>query len=127
MKMNLLKPLMILFLLTPALAQAGAEKILSQCQIVTSDAKKANENPISALIEMGYCLGYVAGVSDYSTVTADMASGELESLKSCRPPSALNEQLAKVVVKFLEDNPKLHHLDEATLVALALHDAFPCN
>lgn len=119
--MNLLKPLMILFLLTPALAQAGAEKILSQCQIVTSDASKANENPISALIEMGYCLGYVAGVSDYSTVTADLASGELESLKSCRPPSVLNEQLAKVVVKFLEDNPKLHHLDEATLVIGRAH------
>jgi len=118
---------MALLFVAPAFAQADVEKILRQCEILTSDPSEMDKNPISALIEMGFCLGYVGGVSDYSTVTADMASGEVEQLTSCRPPNVNNEQLAKVVVKFVEDNPRLHHFEEATLVALALHDAFPCK
>lgn len=78
-------------------------------------------------LDMGYCYGYVRGLSDYATGTAPMTSEQLSNVQSCRPEGVDNRQLAQIVVKFLENNPQFLHLEQTTVAAVALNRAFPCD
>ena len=69
----------------------------------------------AAVIETGFCYGYVIG-------TYDTYDGE----KICVPSSVPSGQLVAVVKKFLKETPELLHLSAYGLVALALSLAFPC-
>ncbi|MFB2764725.1 Rap1a/Tai family immunity protein [Marinobacter shengliensis] len=114
-------------LLVPSFAKADAEEILRQCRLAITDPEKIDQNPILAGIDIGFCFGYLRGLSDYSTGTAFMSEEQKNMIKSCRPERVDNKQLARIVVQFLEDNPSYHHLEQTTLVALALKQAFPCS
>jgi hypothetical protein len=65
----------------------------------------------------GACAGYVAGVADTLTV--------LERI--CPPDGVTHGQMRKVVLKYLNDRPQLHHRYAITLVEAALNIAFPCK
>ena len=43
------------------------------------------------------------------------------------PDGVKREQVVRIVVKYLEDNPKDLHRDEGLLVAAALVAAYPCK
>lgn len=70
------------------------------------------------------CSGYIAGVFDM----IDGYQGTLD-VKSyiCVPVSVKVSQLKRIVVKFLNANPKQLHLSARGEVWDALHEAFPCK
>ena len=83
--------------------------LLPRCQqAVEAIDKNANES-----FNAGFCLGLVQGVSYAS---ADVCTGE----------GVTFSQMERVVVKFLQDNPKKLNLNQSTLVQTALSKAFPC-
>ncbi len=71
----------------------------------------------------GMCAGYIAGINDNEM--AQVASGKPRPY--CSPPGVQIAQMAKVVRKYLEDNPAKLHLPGGIEVMSALEQAFPCH
>ena len=56
-----------------------------------------------------------------------MASNTLNGWTACVPPNQVTrEQVKDIAVQFLVKHPELRHLTAVSLVASALHEAFPC-
>jgi hypothetical protein len=72
----------------------------------------------------GYCLGYIASVSDTHNTWVDL--GNMSEI-FCLPKGVTQGQLQSVGVKYLEENPADLHLTASSLIAHALGRAFPCN
>lgn len=72
----------------------------------------------------GKCTGLVRGVSD--TVFFYRSILKKDEM-FCEPDSITNGQRARIVVKYLEDNPKLLNQRDVALVWRALMDAYPCK
>ena len=67
------------------------------------------------------CLAYIAGVAD------TMSCKQAVFGYTWSPDGNVTKgQLAKVVLKWLDDNPKYLSYNAASLVASALDEAFPC-
>ena len=64
----------------------------------------------------GYCVGALVGM-------AFAAAGR----EICRPSGASPQQMAKVVVRFMEQHPERLHESFLALAATALFSAFPCS
>ena len=71
----------------------------------------------------GMCVGYIAGINDNEM--AQVATGKRGLY--CLPPGVDMAQMAKVVRKYLEENPAKLHLPGGILVVSALEQAFPCH
>lgn len=71
----------------------------------------------------GFCIGMVAGVRNMMLLTHAL----LKPPAYCFPERGFtNGQAARIVVKWLEDNPNSLHKDAAFVTMLAFMDAFPC-
>ena len=79
--------------------------------------------PFEDGITTGLCIGYMAGVKE----TASGWHQATEKQPYCIPEAAESDQLIRVVVKFLENNPAQLHYSAATLVQTAFAEAFPCK
>jgi len=90
-----------------------AEKIDDRIDAIILDAYKG-----------GFCHGIIRGVWDMHDIYA-------EGLKSqkffCVPKEVTLGQLARVVVKFLKDNPAILHENRTALIIMALKNAYPCR
>jgi hypothetical protein len=99
----------------------------AQWQRLDSGTKLTDEEFVKAT----YCIAYIRGVVD--TIVIDKLykikrfgdGGELE--QPCFPTNATNEQVVRVVVKYLGDTPGKLHLPANTLIANAMIGAFPCH
>jgi hypothetical protein len=69
------------------------------------------------------CLGYVAGVADM--LAAALARGDVTI--ACVPAEVTADEARDVVVRFLRDSPQSRHRAAASLIELALGDAYPCR
>lgn len=101
-------------------AKFDGNMLLSQCQqyINAADSQKYNQ------IDAAVCGGFIQGV----TSTVFFFSEDLKKNdRFCLPDNATNGQIARIVVKYLKDNPKLLNEGRAGLVWLALKDAYPCK
>jgi len=82
-------------------------------------------------VDGSHCTGYINGVIDGYAVTeaAEKARIHFSSSLICFPKTGFmpTPQVVRVVVKYLRDNPT--HLGEpgASLVLLAMQEAFPCK
>lgn len=76
------------------------------------------------LVGGGRCHGLIEG-----TVSTVHFMDALHEAKPtiCIPGGVKTLQVMKVVVKFLEANPKFLNLNESGLVLMATKDAFPCK
>lgn len=105
----------------------SGDNLLSQCQ-----------NP-KALGEWGLCWSYIEGVVAAMSLNADDRAlkavtnpsgterlGSLYGYRACVHSGAESNQLAAVVVEWLEAHPGKLHFGAAGLVAEALEEAFPC-
>lgn len=72
----------------------------------TSNAREAWEG--------GQGFGYVAGVVDALLP------------RLCIPPTVTDIQIARVVLKFMRENPSLHHWSGDSMVVGAVSQAWPC-
>jgi len=89
------------------------------------DSNFTNGDPGSAV----ECFSIIKGVRDtsaiYKVIFDELGQNDHTS-NVCVPESVNSGQLARVVVKYLNANPKLLHLEETGLVLLALIDAYAC-
>jgi hypothetical protein len=87
--------------------------LLPRCQQAVEAIDRATWKDVNESFNAGFCLGLVQGVSYAS---ADVCTGQ----------GVTFSQMERVVVKFLQDNPKTLNLNQSTLVEMALSKAFPC-
>jgi hypothetical protein len=76
-----------------------------------------------------HCFAVIQAVRDTSAiykVTLDEIGLNDHSSNACVPDSVSVGQLARVVVKYLNANPEVLHLEETGLVWLAILDAYAC-
>ena len=102
-------------------AMADGNSLLAQCQqfIKASDREKGYDQGLA-----GMCAGFVEGVL---STTAFFSESLENDAKLCIPKNATNGQLARVVVKYLNDNPSKLNQGKTGLVWLAMRDAYPCK
>jgi hypothetical protein len=115
--MKIISSYIISFLLLIPLTSHSAldgNLLLRGCSaaVSMSDSKNFDDNTMEA----GYCLGLVQGISGLVD----------ERYETCPPSNVPNMQLARVVAKYLRENPKELHQHTSLLVVLALGDAWPC-
>lgn len=78
-----------------------------------------------AMIDVGVCLGFVAGVVDGALMMTRPLPRKEQLI--CRPDGVTVGQMRDIVVKFLNDKPGNRHVDAEIMVGLALANAFPCG
>ena len=74
--------------------------------------------------DIGYCLGYVAGVIDYHVMLQSL--GTAPTIDFCLPDTLPVQEAAVVVLTYLGKSPQNGSFIAAPAVAMALHDSFPC-
>lgn len=75
-------------------------------------------------LESGFCYGSIS--TAYGVL--NIQGGRLSKYKSCLPDEALpNDQLIRIVLKYLKDHPEDLHKDGLVSVFLALMTAFNCK
>jgi len=99
-----------------AMAYSGSD-LLESYQLYLNDRTAGNA------IEIGICVGYVAGIKD---AVSDWQIGTGKQTY-CMPEEVSNDQLIRVVVKSLENNPTRLHLRASVTVQRAFIEAFPCT
>ncbi len=73
-------------------------------------------------LDSSFFVGYVTSVADV------MSTNTPYGIKACLPYLEMqNGQVVAVAKKYLNDHPESLHHSGASLVAIALHEAFPCN
>ena len=66
------------------------------------------------------CIGYIYGVYDRNFWDSE------QGYPICFPKGSDAEQMAKVVVKKLNDSPEILHVNASVIVVGSLANAFPC-
>lgn len=82
------------------------------CQASTKDAS------LNALAHT-FCLGYIRGVAEQA--------GLIKSPKACVPRGVSDEDMKKLVNRFLQDNPKYLREKATTVISAAMQGAFRCK
>jgi hypothetical protein len=123
----------------PTVAQKPtAEHAMPTGNELLNDCKQAmraidGDNTLTNLefVDASHCTGYILGVVDGYAVTeaTEKARMHFSSSLICFPKTGFmaTPQVIRIVVKYMHNNPT--HLDEpaASLVLLAMQEAFPCN
>lgn len=82
-------------------------------------------NEVEKLAYTSFCTGYLQGLQQMQHIVVGMRN--IQPLY-CEPTeSGSYEQLERVVVKWLKNNPEQLHRDVRLLVTKALIEAFPCR
>ena len=108
-----------------AAPQTGVD-LLEECQLATMD--NSTQTGLQMTKAM-HCMGYLSGVMDSYLVWEvynDEAKGHILP-PACFPDHVTLIELARVVVKFLNDHPNKLHEEYGFLVISALRDAYPCT
>ena len=103
---------------------SGSE-LLQQCEAalkIGAGPKTLNIADMQAAVDGSFCRAYVLGVAD--TMIAMNVS---TTKRSCIPADVDTDQLIRVTVKYLNDNPAKLHYPSGALVFRALTDAFLCK
>jgi Rap1a immunity proteins len=95
-------------------SSSDGNDLLPRCQAMINAADDPNWKSTHEAFSVGFCTGLVEGII-YASSTV------------CTPKGVTVLQSARVVVKFLEDNPDKLNLDERALADTALTKAFPCS
>ncbi|WP_343123448.1 MULTISPECIES: Rap1a/Tai family immunity protein [unclassified Lysobacter] len=106
-------------------ADANGTTLLRDCGAAVRYMDDDNLKNVETVQGSAFCFGLVQGVVTtnqiYQKITPDKAL-------FCVPPTGVNNgQAARVVAKYLRDNPKELHQPDTFLVVMALRDAFPCQ
>ena len=75
-------------------------------------------------MDIGRCMGLIQGVRNTAFIYQEMFK---ESKITCVPNNVDNVQVARIIVKYLNENPEQLHKDDALVAIFALQKTFPCN
>ena len=120
-------PLIFIFSFTFALSPAWADGnfLLQNCL----EAERLLERKPSEIdVSAGYCIGMVQGVAQ-TMVFYDLAfkTSGMDAPPTCWPQPLKNQQLVRIVIKYLRDNPANLHAEPHILIMQSLRDAFKCK
>jgi hypothetical protein len=105
-------------------AMADGNKFLASCQDVVRHMDNENAKNLD-LMGMGQCFGMLEGVRATLMVVNEALPPKA---RFCFPKGGINNgQAARIVTKYLRDNPAELHEPEAFLVISAYKQAFPCS
>lgn len=125
--MNLLKAaifFMTVFSLTIASA-ITSDELLKNCQ-------EAVDDNVHSYLKAGLCYGYIDGFQGmhynmaYILSYPDTSKGE-KFLLFCIPEDVTRQQLAKIIVKYLNDHPEELHYSAHTTLYVIFKKYFPCE
>lgn len=98
---------------------ADGNTLLTQCRSAMKLLDGDNNLDKSEVLDAGQCMGYIKGT------TASFKMFKLHN--TCWPESGPSTaQAARIVFKYISDNPAKLHEPEILVSALALNQAFPC-
>ena len=102
--------------------EPGGEKLLKSCGAAV---RKMDGSGAESLVEATYCLGLMDGTITTSFYYMQLLDGPLIY---CLPASGISSgQAARIVVKYLKENPEKLHESMTQLTILALSNAYPCG
>ena len=106
----------------PDIGRSGRD-FLEICSAVGSDQ---NGDPVRIQNDAA-CLGWVEGFRDGFTVHDDLLGVPQRDRIACIPGGATSVQLARVIKKYLADNPDKAHRATRLVASVALASAFSCK
>ncbi len=109
---------------------ADGNALLPQCSAAVEILDSPKKNHPSDLYEEAFhCTDYVNGVADMGRIVEDMAEPPYSVGRPlfCLPAAGPISQVVRVVLKYLQDNPKELHKDKGVLAVFALMKEFPCK
>lgn len=106
----------------PDVATSGG--FLAMCASV--DKRPVDSSDVQK-IESGYCLGWIAGLTDGIHVAEAVHRVVKPNTIFCPPVGNTYGQMIHIVKKFIADHPEKEHLPTDVVASAALADAFPCE
>ena len=122
-----MKPITLLIfalLLTPS-AQADGRLLLERCSEAVKMLDSSGGSALGGL-KGGFCLGYIEGIVDYNVVTSVLILDKPDGTFFCPPQNVTVGQYARILTKFLRENPEILHESNSLVVTKAFGNAFPC-
>jgi Rap1a immunity proteins len=111
--------------------QTNGNSLLDKCvwAVRASTDDIPEKHQLAAVECSSYLGGYADGLMVGTTLVKEYSHDPSLRARFCldMPESWSQEQLVRVVTKWLQDHPEELHEDQHLLVGLALRDAFPCK
>lgn len=104
----------------------SGSQLLQQCEAalkIGTGTKMLKMTDMQEALSGSYCRGYVHGIVDAMTVM----SVNVTTTDYCIPANTDSDQLIRIAVKYLNDNPAKLHYPSGALVVGAITEAFPCK
>ena len=111
------------FFLAFSAAWADGNELLNNCNAALRVFDNQS-HAVDDLTKAGFCLGYISGARD-TLIFWQLTSPDAKRV--CFPVNVSIPQLIRVVVKYLNENPKDLNMEEIFLVLPAFKNAFPCK
>ncbi len=111
--------------LSMAVERSDGTYLLRSCLVAIDSFENMGSVKGAGYMDAAWCLGFTAGIRNVWVI---FAADPQWRLKLCWPevgPS--NEQVIRIVVKYLQDNPASLHRDPTSLVMYAYIEAFKCD
>lgn len=103
-------------------AMADGNALLHHCQSALPDLDGNDKNGPD------YSEGYCTGVINSVMALQGLTNPSLPKTQTCMPKPAIQVgQAARIVVKYMTENPDKLNLDDGVLVLIALQRAYPCK
>lgn len=106
-----------------AASQASATSTLDlyeKCRAATTPVDQATRK---IYVEAMQCFAFIDGALGTAALF-----GDLHGVKIYCPPSGVtNIQVAKILVRFVDENPNFMHRQASAIFAAAMRSAFPCD
>lgn len=112
-----------------ALSEVNGLMLLHQCQVSIRISNEDTRVSADEVAESNHCLGYLQGVLDANGFwdAIDSRNHQVSRAHYCIPANVTFEQVIRVLVKWLEANPKDLNEEGYIVVETALVKAFPCK
>jgi len=105
-------------------ASADGNDLLRECGAVVSFDENSTLNHALGY-NVGQCIGFLQGITRLNELYQHKFEGN--TYFCIYDHGVDNKHLAKIIVKYLEENPEKLHLDAVDLALLALIPKFPCK
>lgn len=106
-------------------AMADGNQLLRSCKAMLAAADNPRTSTGVSELELGQCIGLTEGVRNTMLALNPSLSPDMQT---CLPATGIqNGQGIRIVIQYLEANPRLLNEDSSLLVVLAYKTAYPCK
>jgi len=106
----------------PDISRSGSN-FLEACSSIESEVNRSSVR----IYNDAACLGWVEGFTDGFMVHEELLSVPRRDRMACVPHGVTSIQTARVIKKYLADNPEKAHRPTRYVASIALAGAFPCK